>query len=101
MTFIFLLIAIFIIVLLLIPTIIFSVIRTILSILGFTLHRRPRGNASSRGYSQQGGTSGGTSSSAHNSSAHNSSGASRGARKKMFDKNEGEYVDFEEIKEDK
>lgn len=96
MTFIFLLIAIFIIVLLLIPTIIFSVIRTILSILGFTLHRRPRGNASSRGYSQQGGTSGGTS-----SSAHNSSGASRGARKKMFDKNEGEYVDFEEIKEDK
>lgn len=96
MTFIFLLIAIFIIVLLLIPTIIFSVIRTILSILGFTLHRRPRGNASSRGYSQQGGTSAGTS-----SSAHNSSGASRGARKKMFDKNEGEYVDFEEIKEDK
>lgn len=96
MTFIFLLIAIFIIVLLLIPTIIFSVIRTILSILGFTLHRSPRGNASSRGYSQQGGTSAGTS-----SSAHNSSGASRGARKKMFDKNEGEYVDFEEIKEDK
>lgn len=96
MTFIFLLIAIFIIVLLLIPTIIFSIIRTILSILGFTLHRRRRGNASSRGYSQQGGTSAGTS-----SSAHNSSGASRGARKKMFDKNEGEYVDFEEIKEDK
>lgn len=96
MTFIFLLFIIAIFVLLLIPTIIFSVIRTILSILGFTLHRRSRGNASSRGYSQQGGTSAGSS-----SSARNQSGASSGARKKMFDKSEGEYVDFEEIKEDK
>ncbi|MBQ8270399.1 MAG: DUF4834 family protein [Bacteroidaceae bacterium] len=95
MSFIFLLFIIAIFILLLIPTIIFSVIRTLLSILGFSLRGRKRGGSSSaRGYSH-GADNGDRGSYTKYGARDNDS-----SRKKMFDKDEGEYVDFEEIKDE-
>lgn len=92
MSFIFFLLILAIFIIILIPTILFSVIRTIFSILGFINPARKRRASSSRkesGYTRYEQTGG------------SSSQASASPRKKMFDKNEGEYVDFEEIKDEK
>lgn len=94
MSFIFFLIIIGIFILILIPTFIFSAIRTILSVLGFMFIGRKRRHSSSyneeRDFRYK-----------HTSNGGRDSSNSSAARKKMFEKNEGEYVDFEEIKEDK
>lgn len=90
---IFLLILAFVIIIL-IPTFLFSLIRTILSMLGFLFTgKKRRSSYSSRNsdfgsYNQR-----------NSSRAEQPSDAS--SRKKMFAKDEGEYVDFEEIKDDK
>ena len=90
--FILLFLAIFIIIL--IPTFLLSVIRTIISMLGFLFTGKRRRTTSYRNDSDSyyRNTMGETKSRPSSSSA---------PHKKMFDKNEGEYVDFEEIKEDK
>ena len=89
--FILLFLAIFIIIL--IPTFLLSVIRTIISMLGFLFTGKRRRTTSYRNDSDSyyRNTMGETKSRASSSAPH----------KKMFDKNEGESVDFEEIKEDK
>ena len=86
-----LILALFVVVFIL--TILFSVIRTLFSILGFVFgghKRRGKGNHSSS--TQRGYESGAETRSRNSKTAD-------GQRKKMFDKNEGEYVDFEEIKD--
>ena len=88
--FLFLILALFVIVL--IPTILFSVIRTLFSILGFTFGGRKRRGKGTSSSSQSGYERGAETSSRNSKTAD-------GQRKKMFDKNEGEYVDFEEIKD--
>ena len=94
MSFIFFLIILGIFILILIPTFIFSAIRTILSMLGFMFIGRKRRHSSSHNEEKN----------FHYKQTANSgrdSGSSSDVSKKMFEKNEGEYVDFEEIKEDK
>lgn len=86
----FLFIAIFIIIL--IPTLLFSVIRTILSILGFMVRGKRRGGSASAGAQND---------SFRSNNAYRNSEPGDVRRKKMFDKDEGEYVDFEEIKDEK
>lgn len=85
-----LLLAIFIIIL--IPTFLFSLIRTIVSMLAFLFTGKRRRTTSSAGrasgYYEQ-------------SSQNRERERSTSSHKKMFDRDEGEYVDFEEIKEDK
>lgn len=88
MSFIFFLILLAIFIIILVPTFLFSLIRTILSMLGFMFTGRRRRHTSSYESGRQ---------SAENKTSYSSSTS----RKKMFDKDEGEYVDFEEIKDDK
>ena len=95
MAFIFFLLIFALLVILLIPTILFSVVRTLFSILGFSLggRRKGRSKASESAYKDD-----------YDASAsyrRRNSSAADGQRKKMFDKDEGEYVDFEEIKDEK
>lgn len=99
MSFIFLLLILALFVIILIPAFLFSAIRTILSMLGFLFTgKRHRSSSSSRSSSYGGGTGSfyGQASAGGNAKPHSSA-----QRKKLFDKDEGEYVDFEEIKEDK
>lgn len=97
MSFIFLLLILALFVIILIPAFLFSAIRTILSMLGFMFTGKRRRSSSSSS-SSYGGTGSFYGSSTNSGQAGQSSSASR---KKMFDKDEGEYVDFEEIKEEK
>lgn len=90
--FLFILLAIFFVVIL-IPTFIFSFIRTLLSMLGFMFTGRRRRTTSSYGKSNSDSGNRYTSNDKHKESA------SSAPRKKMFDKDDGEYVDFEEIKD--
>lgn len=92
MTFIFFLLILFVFFLILVPTILFSVIRTIFSVLGVVFGSRSRGRRARRSDAR---------SSASENYSHYEKPSSGGAKahKKMFDKNEGEYVDFEEIKD--
>ena len=75
-----------IVILLLLPTILISLVTSILSLFGF------RKNRNFKGYERTG----------QNTTARDNYNASvkkdNRDRKKIFDKNEGEYVDFEEIK---
>lgn len=75
-------------VILLIPTLIFSAIRTIFSIIGFLFGGKKRTTRS--GFEKR-----------YDFRENNSRGSAADdvqySRKKMFDKDEGEYVDFEEI----
>ena len=91
MAYIFFILAIFII--LLIPTMLFSLVRTLLSILGFCIGGRRRGRGASSGASSQSDRDYG----GNASYRRNDAGAAGGQRKKVFDKDEGEYVDFEDI----
>lgn len=81
-------------VILLIPTILFSLVRVLFSILGFSIGGRRRGRRNSS-ESAQG--------SAYDSTSyrHKRTSAADGQRRKVFDKDEGEYVDFEEFEDDK
>ena len=97
MSFIFLLLILALFVIILIPAFLFSAIRTILSMLGFMFTGKRRRSSSSSS-SSYGGTGSFYSNTTNRGQAGQSSSASR---KKMFDKDEGEYVDFEEIKEEK
>lgn len=97
MSFLLLLFILAIFIIVLIPTIIFSIIRTILSVLGFTLRGRKRGGASSYGGYSRGADG---AESGDSSRTNYRTGGNDASRKKMFDKNEGEYVDFEEIKDE-
>lgn len=93
MSFIFLLLLFAIVfIIILIPTFLFSVIRTILSMLGFLFtgkRRRPSYREGSGSFYE------------HSSNDSQRREHSSASRKKVFEKDEGEYVDFEEIKEDK
>ena len=96
MYFIFILFFLAVAILVFIPAVLLSVIRTVLSLLGITFGSRRRGRASSSR----------TSSGANSAHSGAAAGERRSAwgdnsRKKLFDKDEGEYVDFVEIKEDK
>lgn len=97
MSFIFLLLILALFVIILIPAFLFSAIRTILSMLGFMITGKRRRSSSSSS-SSYGGTGSFYGNTTNSGQAGQSSSASR---KKMFDKDEGEYVDFEEIKEEK
>lgn len=97
MSFIFLLLILALFVIILIPAFLFSAIRTILSMLGFMFTGKRRRSSSSSS-SSYGGTDSFYGNTTNSGQAGQSSSASR---KKMFDKDEGEYVDFEEIKEEK
>lgn len=77
--------------LLTIPAIILSLISRILSFFGFGKRR----NAGSGGYGYHYHWGGGTQS---NSGKKKEKKEKKEARRKLFDKDEGEYVDFEEIK---
>lgn len=74
------------VILVLLPTILISIVRSVLSIFGLNFKRRSQHKNDTRknGASFTGGA--GTKSSRD------------GHRKKIFDKDDGEYVDFEEIK---
>lgn len=93
MSFIVLLLFLAIFIIILIPTFLLSVIRTIVSMLGFLFTGKRRRASSYRDDSD--------SYYRNNSGETKSRASSSVPHKKMFDKNEGEYVDFEEIKEDK
>lgn len=93
MPFIFFLLTLALLIIVLIPTILFSVIRTLFSILGFMLGGRKRRGKGNHSSSTQRGYESGAETRSRNSKTAD------GQRKKMFDKNEGEYVDFEEIKD--
>ena len=95
MSFIFLLFFLAVAILVLIPAVLLSVIRTVFSVLGVAFGSRRRGRASSSH------AAGGNS--AHSGATAGERRSSQGdnSRKKLFDKDEGEYVDFVEIKEDK
>lgn len=98
MSFIFLLLILAVFVIILIPAFLFSAIRTILSMLGFMFTGKRRRSSSSSSSSSYGGAGSFYGSSTNSGQAEQSSSV---PRKKMFDKDEGEYVDFEEIKEEK
>lgn len=75
------------VILLLLPTILLSFVRSILSIFGFTFkHNRTHKNDTRKDEAS------------YTSYKTNDTGIKNRHRKKIFDKNEGEYVDFEEIK---
>ena len=78
------------------PTILFSIVRTILSVLGLAfLGSRRRTRSARNGDSK-------TSSSSHSTYTHSERhSSSPKEHKKMFARDEGEYVDFEEIKDEK
>lgn len=82
--YIFLFIVVF---LFLLPTILLSVIRSIISIFGFNFN----GNRKRKSNTRKNNTS-------FTGSGVNDVGGKKQNRKKIFDKNDGEYVDFEEIK---
>lgn len=76
-----------IILLILLPTILFSVISFFLSFLGFRVGRNSRTR-----YNTRSGETSYKRSEPHETASNNHS------RKKIFDKDDGEYVDYEEIK---
>lgn len=76
-----------------VPTILFSLVRIVLSILGFSIGGRRRGGGTTA--SQQRTRGHGEASSRRRGEGEESSSQ----RRKMFDADEGEYVDFEEIKD--
>lgn len=71
--------------LLLLPAILISFIKNIMSLFG--IGREKNGEPNGSGFRGTGGGDGGT----------DVKGKKSPGRKKIFDKNEGEYVDFEEI----
>ena len=73
--------------LLLLPMILISFVRSILSVFGFNFKRKSTHNKDAKKAD--------TRYAGFDSAA---SGIKRGKRKKIFDKDDGEYVDFEEIK---
>ncbi len=91
MSFLIFIIFMALVVLMLIPTLIYSLVRTLLSMLGFvfTGKKRKKRNDAPEGYGYRGG------------GASGEEDTRSGHKKKLFDKDEGEYVDFEEIKENK
>lgn len=80
-------------VLLLIPTLIISLIRTVVSMLGYLFTGKRRSHRGAGSYREEPRHDGGYSSGAHRH-ANNQ-------QKRIFGNDEGEYVDFEEIKDDK
>lgn len=75
------------IVLFLLPTILISFVRSILSVFGSNFkHKRTNKNEAKKDNAS------------YTSYDANDRGVKNRHRKKIFDKNEGEYVDFEEIK---
>lgn len=93
-TFFFVIIFIALIVVLLVPALLFSVVRTILSMLGFVIGGKRHGSSSSSQQSYRGENTYGQSYKQSDSARSHDN-----RKKKMFDKDEGEYVDFEEIKD--
>lgn len=90
MKFFILIILFAIIILFLVPSIIFGIIRFIINILGggttsYTSYRSH--NKTNRNSSEE-----------YTRFKHNETNTSESTKKKVFDKNEGEYVNFEEIK---
>lgn len=75
------------VILLLLPTILLSFVRSILSVFGFNFkHKRTNKSEAKKDNAS------------YTSYDANDRGVKNRHRKKIFDKNEGEYVDFEEIK---
>ena len=95
MSFIFILFFLAVAILVVIPAVLLSVIRTVFSVLGVAFGPRRRGRASSSR------TAGGNSAHSGAAAGERRSAWGDNSRKKLFDKDEGEYVDFVEIKEDK
>ena len=79
---------IILILLLLLPTMLLSIVSNILSLFGLKMGRNSRNKRTETKWEN---TSG------HNAEANGTKEKKR-TRKKIFDKDDGEYVDFEEIK---
>ena len=82
--YIFLLIVVF---LLLLPMILISFVRSILSVFGFNFMKKNKRKSETRKNDVL-----------HSEYEMRGAGTSKQSRKKIFDKDDGEYVDFEEIK---
>lgn len=87
MKFIILIILFFVVLLILVPSIILGIVRFIITMLG--------GGTTSTSYRN---TSNKSNAEDYTRFKRNETNTSDGNRKKVFDKNEGEYVSFEEIK---